>query len=300
MGTALHVACFIKHERIVDFLIDSGADVEGTNVELATPLHIASSIGPLSVVQRLLSAGANVNCRDILGRTTLMYALMHGGEGQDILTALISHGADISARDISGENILDWALRCANPTETLPLLIQKNEVLTSLRTVNHGTLAHDAMAHSSTALHNFVLDRVQDVEVESPLYGNLLNVACYNGHFDTAKAIIAKVPKENLQQSVNNQSERSFTPLYAATYRNNLPMMKALIEAGADIEVEGGEFGTPLMVACAIGRMEAAQFLVGKGAKREYMTEEGKSRSAIRAAEWHPRLLAWLRGHVGS
>lgn len=298
MGTALHVACFTKHERIVSFLVDSGANVEDTNAELATPLHIASRAGPLSMVQRLLSAGANVNCQDICGRTALMYALTLSGERQDILRALISHGTVVKARDINGDNALDWALRCANPTETLPILIQQNEMLTSINPVHHRTIAHVAMAQSSIVLHNFVFDRIQDLAVKIPLFGNLLNVACYHGQLHPAKTIIAKVPPDKLNQFVNNRSARHYTPLYAAAYRGNIPMMASLIEAGADIEGQGGEFGTPLMAACAIGRIDAVKYLIGKGAKLEYVSEDGESRSGMEAAERHPRLLAWLRGHV--
>ena len=44
-------------------------------------------------------------------------------------------------------------------------------------------------------------------------------------------------------------------------------VISLLLDAGAELEIEGGPYSTPLMGACAVGRLEAVKLLVRKGAK---------------------------------
>ena len=60
--TPLHIACFKGHEKIVNLLIECGADVNSADVRSGTtPLHIAVSQGDASVAQKLLDAGAKAD-----------------------------------------------------------------------------------------------------------------------------------------------------------------------------------------------------------------------------------------------
>ena len=70
-------------------------------------------------------------------------------------------------------------------------------------------------------------------------------------------------------------------------------MINTLLEAGAQLEQEGGEHGTPLMGACAAGRLAAVKVLVSKSAKISY-EKEGQIFSALRAAKHFPEITRWL------
>lgn len=70
-------------------------------------------------------------------------------------------------------------------------------------------------------------------------------------------------------------------------------MINTLIEAGGELEQEGGEHGTPLMGACAAGRLTAVKLLVSRGAKLVY--ERGDCTvSAMNAAKHFPDIIWWL------
>ncbi len=71
------------------------------------PLHIASWLGNIEVVQVLLRAGARVDSRDKYGRTPLFYAVEH--EHADVLAALLAAGALPSLRDSQGRAALHLA-----------------------------------------------------------------------------------------------------------------------------------------------------------------------------------------------
>ena len=59
--TPLHIAAFELNLEIVKVLINAGADVNAKDINLHTPIHIASGWGNEELMERLISAGANVN-----------------------------------------------------------------------------------------------------------------------------------------------------------------------------------------------------------------------------------------------
>ncbi|XP_048238775.1 uncharacterized protein LOC124124966 isoform X6 [Haliotis rufescens] len=69
-------------------------------------LYYASRTGNLEKVKRILSQGADVNCR-WRSWTPVMWAAMIGH--RDVVELLVSEGADVSLVDVNGYNILHWA-----------------------------------------------------------------------------------------------------------------------------------------------------------------------------------------------
>ena len=71
-------------------------------------------------------------------------------------------------------------------------------------------------------------------------------------------------------------------------------MVGTLLNVSADIEVEGGEHGAPLMAACAAGRLLTVKTLVAKCARTSYNNVDGITRGVLRAAKSHPEVREWL------
>jgi ankyrin repeat protein len=105
--TALFPAAFLDRTAVVRKLIQHGADVNVTSRKQVTPLMEAASHSP-RIVDLLISRGANVNARDVLGGTALMMAA-RGGRG-DIVRVLIKAGADVNAKDNEGRTALSGAV----------------------------------------------------------------------------------------------------------------------------------------------------------------------------------------------
>ena len=66
-------------------------------------------------------------------------------------------------------------------------------------------------------------------------------------------------------------------------------LIDILFDAGADLELPGGDYGTPLMGACAMGRLDVVKTLVREGARTSY-TYGGKLFSALAVAKLNPKL----------
>lgn len=74
-----------------------------------TPLIGAVFHNNTNVVQFLVESGADVNVSDWNGETALMYALSRGDDALFVVQYLIDHGADIDAKDGAGVSAFEYA-----------------------------------------------------------------------------------------------------------------------------------------------------------------------------------------------
>lgn len=63
----------------VDALVSIGADVNATDGYNSTALHLASKFNPSTeITNALIRNGADIEAKDVLGKTPLEYAILHG------------------------------------------------------------------------------------------------------------------------------------------------------------------------------------------------------------------------------
>jgi ankyrin repeat protein len=104
----LFTAAFNGDTSEVKRLITIGANVNATEKDGNTPLHIASSWGHIDVVKLLVDKGANVNAKQkVFGDTPLHWASLSGRI--DVLELLVAKGAAVNAETKNGETPLHWA-----------------------------------------------------------------------------------------------------------------------------------------------------------------------------------------------
>ena len=90
--TALHLATSAGHLKIMEKLIDSGANIEAETTLKRTPLHIAAIRGNIEAVRTLVMKSAKVNAQDDDDNTPLHIASERGfGE---IVEFLLINNAD--------------------------------------------------------------------------------------------------------------------------------------------------------------------------------------------------------------
>lgn len=89
-----------------------------------TLLHAAAYDGQNGIVEHLIALGANVNAREISGRTPLHFAVNNGH--LDVVNTLLLHGAALEAEDNQGMTPLMWAKisRAGNKTKMVARLLE--------------------------------------------------------------------------------------------------------------------------------------------------------------------------------
>jgi len=118
-ATPLHLAALHSHERIAEFLVARGAEVEVATIDdLRTPFHWAAWFESKKLMALFLEHGANINAQNGDGETALHYA---ASQNQMILQDLLDDGAELEVETRSGETPLYWAAEGENrgPIEKL-------------------------------------------------------------------------------------------------------------------------------------------------------------------------------------
>ena len=79
-STPLHCAVWKGHEKAVEFLVNSGANVNAVNQNGhwgTTPLHAAAHANQGKIAQLLLNNGADTKAKDMEGRTPMFHTTFH-------------------------------------------------------------------------------------------------------------------------------------------------------------------------------------------------------------------------------
>eukprot|EP01125_Pyxidicula_operculata_P012819 TRINITY_DN4221_c0_g1_i1.p1 TRINITY_DN4221_c0_g1~~TRINITY_DN4221_c0_g1_i1.p1 ORF type:complete len:277 (-),score=60.93 TRINITY_DN4221_c0_g1_i1:883-1692(-) len=135
--TPLHWALKRGHFGVVKSLVGCGANVNCSDKDGQTPLHLALSLfnenkssEVVEIINFLLQHGADVNRENCDGVTSLMMA---SELGDDILvqTLVENYGASLEAVDNDGENALFYAVR-EGRENVVRLLVEKYRI-----NVNH-------------------------------------------------------------------------------------------------------------------------------------------------------------------
>ena len=110
----LGLAAYFGHEKVVEYLIKAGAEVNSPskNALGVTPLQSAVAGGHLEITRLLLTAGASPNVREGGGYTPLHTAAYNGDV--EIVRSLLFGGADLEAKSDKKETPLDMARKAGH------------------------------------------------------------------------------------------------------------------------------------------------------------------------------------------
>ena len=94
-------------QETFDLLLRHNVNVNAQAVFEGPVLAQSARTGNAEEVRKLINAGADVNARDRLGRTPVMYAALCGR--LEVYKMLRQHGADVSMKDVVGKGPLELA-----------------------------------------------------------------------------------------------------------------------------------------------------------------------------------------------
>lgn len=105
--TALHMAANSGQLDVVEFLLDSDANIEAKTSMSRTPLHISCMRGHFNIISLLVGRKANINAVDNDFCTPLHYASEHGFS--DVVTFLLDKNPKIAVKNHAGLTCIDVA-----------------------------------------------------------------------------------------------------------------------------------------------------------------------------------------------
>lgn len=106
---ALNEATMWGERKVIEALLDAGADPNGRGMNGSTPLHYVANNGHSGLVELLVDRGSDVNLPDSDGATPIHKAASLGHA--ETVRELIAAGADARIRSNDGTDALGVALR---------------------------------------------------------------------------------------------------------------------------------------------------------------------------------------------
>jgi ankyrin repeat protein len=289
----LHHVVHAGNVEAAEMLLRAGADLEARDHAGYTALQIANVMYPNGpMVDLLVKAGANLNTRDFAGTTPLMHAArrQHGLKNMKLLMSFAKGDLDLHATDRSGSTALLHAIEGSN-LDAATFLVEAG--LDPLQGDNFGT--SPIQRALQLQLTQFTLENLPEVDkVCSSVQGSILNTAAFMLNDVVVTELLKRVPEKDQVEYVNLSCD-SGTPLYCGAYHIGISIIEKLIEKGAQVNLVGGPAGTPLMVACANGHIEAVRILLKKGAELQCTKFDGTTVTAEEAAQHHESVLLLLR-----
>jgi ankyrin repeat protein len=289
-------ACTNGSAAMVKLLPDAGADINTTLKGGETLLMLASRSGNEEAVRMLLSRGASVNARERLGQTALMWAAAEGHIA--VIRALIDAGADINAKIDSGFTPFFFAVReghldavrvflaagvdvkammlrageiggprSAGTGRTSPLMlaVQNGNFELAIALIDAGADPND-LRTGFAPLH--ILPGVRKPDSSDGSDGAPPEGAGRMSSLEFVREIVKRGANVNLRLAQNTPkipatssmiATPGATPMLFAADRSDVPLMRLLLELGADPLIPNFNNTTPLMAAAGLGTKEAQE-----------------------------------------
>jgi ankyrin repeat protein/acetyl esterase/lipase len=280
----LSLACQNGNTAIIKMLLDAEANPAATLPGGETMLMTAARTGRLEPVALLLTHNIDVNAREHKGQTALMWAAAEGHT--DVVDALLKAGADSTIQLKSGFTALFFAVREGRTAVVHRLIAAGNDVNSVMETPHtprfsrgklrltplllavengHFELAKslleagadpNAAPSGYTALHSLTWVRkpIRGDGDPSPQGSGTLT------SLDMVRALVAAGANINARLERGRSELGRFTyggstPFLLAAQTADLPLMKLLVELGADASIPNEDSTTPLLAAAGVGAL---------------------------------------------
>ncbi|MBK8248919.1 MAG: ankyrin repeat domain-containing protein [Gemmatimonadetes bacterium] len=314
--TALHWAARFNQVEVANLLLRARANVSAaTRIGGYTPLHVAAENGAGEVVALLVKAGANPNAAGSVGVTPLHLAALYGDARA--VKALLDAKATVDAREPQWGQTPLMIAAAKGRLEAVKLLLAAgadHKVAAKAMDV----MASAAIDRQSKQRRNQVLAEAREqegakdkagwqpkpsvvqkaVQAAMQVDNQVATAAALDGAAQARAAEEQRLMAQGgpgLDDDAPGYTELigaqgGLTSMLLAVREGHVPVVKALVEAGADInQVSAGDKSSPLLMATINGHYDLALELIKAGANPNLYSDAGAGPLyAVLNKEWAP------------
>lgn len=229
-NTALHTAVELSRIDMVKYLKDKGADVNETNNQKRTPLHLAVLNGNVTILETLLKWDK----------------------------------IEIDARDNDGASALHIASQLGLEVMVMKLLEKSRQkgkpILNIVTKDTEYTALHLAVAHGKRRIVELLVQAGADMEMKTTTGFSVLHLSAMQGNM----GVFEYLCRQGLD--FNSRDINEMTPLHLALNFRNKYIAIGLIQSGAELNQEDCHKWTPLHYAVAHNLIDVVRILLQSGA----------------------------------
>lgn len=236
----------------------------------STPLILAAYWAGGPEVEELLARGADPNAKNDSG----VAALIPATDNLETTRLLVEAGADVNGSTDAGDSALIVAARRAGASRVVRYLLDKGANIKA-STKGGATALHRAAESGDLDVLKLLVDRGADVNAQRKGGRAPLASAVIFGHGAAVRYLLSKGAKPNL----------SDVGLSRAVFQGNVEIVKALLEAGAEVKNGNQVFtglGGPepiLVLACFSysADPQIVRMLLDRGADPAAKSQQGRT-----------------------
>jgi ankyrin repeat protein len=250
-----------------------------------TPLMFAAAYGSVQAVDLLLKAGADVNAKNALGYTPLMWSVTEPAKA----TLLIEHGADVNAKSRTGRTALIIAAMQNGSDSVVQMLLAKGADPLAVDTAQQSFLLAASKGFNPRQVR-LAVQKGADVNSKDRLGMTALMNAAQAGDVDSVKFLLSKGADVNATSNSRAFDVKNgpiafgnVTALMFASFNGPPEIVRLLLRAGAKVNASDvrGLTALHMSVATESQNSEIVQLLVRAGADRTKRDNTGAT-----AADW--------------
>src|SRR5215467_4052731 len=219
------------------------AQVKAADADGTTSLLWAVERNDIAAVEVLIRGGADVRAKNDFGATPLSEAALNGNIA--LLEKLLNAGADVDSPNADGQTALMLVARTGNVAAARLLL-------------KHGAQVNAVEQwHGQTAL-------MWAAAQQQP--GMVLELVAHGADVDARSRINDWERQVTSEPRALHRPVGGLTPLLFASREGCVECAKAIVEAGADLNLSDPEEISPLIMSITNGHFDLASYLLRKGA----------------------------------
>jgi len=265
-------------------LIDSGANVNETDIDGATPLHWAAYADELEAARLLVAAGADVTIATRYGVTALYLAAVNGNTA--MIDLLLEAGADAEGLGPYGETMLMTAARTGVPAAVERLIAAGADIDTEEPAFGQTALML-AARENNLDVAQLLIDRGADLNARTRAGPAPDFVPPCKGTGCGSEGV--GINRGGLpDRGLRNPALGGMTSLLYASRDGLADMAALLVAAGADTELAEANGIRPLLMSLTNGHLDVARILVEADADRN--ADDYWGRTPLWAAVEHRNL----------
>jgi serine/threonine-protein phosphatase 6 regulatory ankyrin repeat subunit B len=268
--TALHIAIEYGNKQIISLLVEKGADLTTIKDKAGnSALMLLLNSNNQDIIDIILELKKDININDTEGNSLLHFAIKNNY--LEFARLLINKGAKASWYDKDDNNALHLALMNGYERFAKELIeTSDNDGLIDPANGKNNRPIHVAANKGFTEIILMLIEKGVSVNTIGVDHYTALHFAVLKEHVDTVNLLIAH------KANINAVDAKGLAPMHLASkHHGNMEIIRALIEAGADVNLKSTEDNcTALTYAAKEGYIEATKKLINVSKIKKAWKEE--------------------------